>query len=278
MTLNSTDTLVVGSLELSGGSIAIAQGGQIKINEPVWAIDADADGYTSDTKLYYGDQPAGGVRKSTVTTLATADCGDSTYATNNVCCTVATRYQDADGDTYGNPSVSISACTTAGYVDNNTDCNDASASLYRTVAGYLDSDGDGYGAGAYTTCVGASGSYVANNTDCYDANANAKPGSTYCSTTNRGDGSYDYNCSGTSTKCGSAYYTENWVPRYGCMGNRCETGSYDSVWCRGSQVGCGQAGNLTGGTGWLSECGEDCNSSMVWCDRAQGAAGTQACQ
>jgi hypothetical protein len=281
MTLNSTDTLVTGAVSLTGGSIAIADGAQIKLSQPVWVIDADADGYSADGKLYYGDQPAGGRRKNLITTLNTADCSDSTYATDNVCCTVATRYQDADGDTYGNPSVSISACTTAGYVDNNTDCNDASASLYRTVAGYLDSDADGYGAGAYTTCAGASGSYVANNTDCYDANANARPGSATCSTTNRGDGSYDYNCSSTSTACGTQYYSVGGTYiYYTCRTNGCVHRPDEpapNTTCIGGASACGAAGYTAGNYGIYQNC-ESCTGYGPYGCTNLGSAGTQACQ
>ena len=385
MTLNSTDTLAVGSLSLTGGSIAIADGGVIKIGQPVWIIDADEDGYSSDGKVYYGTQLAGYRRKNLATTLdaGNTDCNDGSYNTSNLCCTVATRYQDADGDTYGNPGVSISACTTAGYVDNNTDCNDASVSVFRSVAGYLDSDGDGYGAGAYSTCVGASGSYVAsgadcndtgtnaanvyisatcyadadndnygtgatksctnnatcgsatwasggagtaassgnfaaNNTDCndasvsvfrsvagyldsdgdgygagaystcvgasgsyvasgadcYEGNANAKPGSTYCSATNRGDGSYDYNCAGGNTACGSTYYSyayaciHYWRPRQYCP---CSGQQYANVTT--SAVGCGVTGYLRGGV--IGDATQ-CQMAGQWF--SLGAYGTQACQ
>ena len=42
-----------------------------------------------------------------------------------------TFYQDADGDGYGNPNVSVQSCAKpAGYVTNNTDCNDANASVH----------------------------------------------------------------------------------------------------------------------------------------------------
>lgn len=37
-------------------------------------------------------------------------------------------------------------------------------------------------------------------TDCYDSNATAKPGQTSYYTTNRGDGSFDYDCDGATTK------------------------------------------------------------------------------
>ncbi len=42
----------------------------------------------------------------------------------------ATFYADADGDQFGNPSVLVEACVLPeGYVNNNLDCNDASASV-----------------------------------------------------------------------------------------------------------------------------------------------------
>jgi len=208
MTINANDTLAVGVLDLTGGSVAIAQGGIIKIGEPIWYVDTDNDGFSNNGKLYVGTQPPGGKRKNTATaqllnplmadcntalsgynftlpsatyyidtdadtftsgsassgaaicanaatwpastsisapgstsvtnfTLGTrrtiasgaADCNDGSYNATNTCCAIATRYRDADGDGYGNPAVSISACITAGYVNNNTDCLDSDANV-----------------------------------------------------------------------------------------------------------------------------------------------------
>lgn len=75
---------------------------------------------------------------------------------------------------------------------------------------YRDADADGYSVSGAMVCQ-ASASL---GTDCYDLNANAKPGQTAYYSTNRGDGSFDYNCSG-------AYETSN------CSGYVCSLSAQD---------------------------------------------------
>lgn len=114
------------------------------------------------------------------------------------------------------------------------------------TSGYQDFDKDGFGTGAFA-CYSPSASYnvVANNTDCYDLNANAKQGQTQYFYGDRGDGSYDYDCSGTATK----------DPHYNCLSTlpsptSCtfvnniigEHGGYDS-----SIPACGQSGTTRSG-------------------------------
>ncbi|MEK7503364.1 MAG: hypothetical protein AAB577_00015 [Patescibacteria group bacterium] len=69
---------------------------------------------------------------------------------------------------------------------------------------YVDADGDGYGTTTGAMVCKASASL---GNDCYDANANARPGQTAYYTTNRGDGSFDYDCSGTIGKQNCSKYT-----------------------------------------------------------------------
>ena len=107
-----------------------------------------------------------------------------------------TWYADADGDLFGNAAVTTVKCAQpAGYVSDNTDCNDANALVHPgaieicngiddncnglidnadpLITGqptwYIDNDGDGYGtnASSIVSCNQPSG-YVLLNTDCND--------------------------------------------------------------------------------------------------------------
>lgn len=107
-----------------------------------------------------------------------------------------TYYQDADGDGYGNISVSTTACMApSGYVTGSYDCNDSDPLAYSTTTGetcdgadnncdgvvdegityYQDSDGDGYGVTTTTTTAIISGcspaGYATRSGDCNDSDA-----------------------------------------------------------------------------------------------------------
>ena len=89
VTVNSNETLVAGSLDLSGGSIAIASGAKIEIGKPMWVIDADGDGYPSSTKIYVQTTPPTNGRRlnldSTALTNNQTDCNDSNGNLNLSC-------------------------------------------------------------------------------------------------------------------------------------------------------------------------------------------------
>jgi hypothetical protein len=110
-------------------------------------VDADNDGFGSgiysacgaitnsadcnDSQLLYADNDSDGLGSDVLVACGgvanSDDCNDSDplniIGTN-------TYYADADGDGYGNPSVTIGGCTVpAGYVTNSTDCNDSVAAI-----------------------------------------------------------------------------------------------------------------------------------------------------
>lgn len=108
-----------------------------------WYADADSDGFGDPSMTTIAcDAPTGYVSDNT-------DCNDANAAINpgaaEICngldencngdidegLTLDTWYADADGDTYGDATVSVSTCdgAPAGYIADNTDCNDADAAI-----------------------------------------------------------------------------------------------------------------------------------------------------
>jgi hypothetical protein len=112
-----------------------------------------------------------------------APIGDATWTDGTFTCEPPnTYYADDDGDTYGDPDDSVVACSApAGYVEDNTDCDDTDGTVWQLLTGYTDADGDGYGTGAaQDVCSGASlpSGYADNADDCDDNNAAVNPGAT----------------------------------------------------------------------------------------------------
>ncbi len=186
------------------------------VDAPTWFLDADADGYGSDTLTATAcDQPTAMVDNE-------SDCDDLDAAVNpdatEVCDGIdndcdnlidsddgdvqgtSTFYGDADGDGYGGAQFQVDACEAPpGFVSNSTDCNDVDAASHPGAAEtcdgadndcdsqvdegvgttwYEDNDSDGYGNGSVsTTSCNAPNGYVGNALDCDDFNAATHPGS-----------------------------------------------------------------------------------------------------
>ena len=167
----------------------------------VGTVDADGDGYYACEECDDGDaavNPAGtelcdGVDNDCDGTVDEADAVDA-----------STWYADADADTYGDPAVSVTACSAPSrYVADDTDCDDSDTTVnpaatevcdgvdndcdgsidegFAPATWYVDADADGYGdasTAASTTCDGAPAGYVADDTDCDDADAAVNPAAT----------------------------------------------------------------------------------------------------
>jgi len=96
-----------------------------------------------------------------------------------------TYYLDADSDSYGDSAVSVCACSQpAGYVLDNTDCDDSDANEHPGQTWYKDADNDLYSDGTSTTsCTRPAGYKVASELtaisgDCNDTNAAINPAAT----------------------------------------------------------------------------------------------------
>ena len=117
---------------------------------------------------------------------------------------------------------------------------------------FLDADRDGYGdAQSRCACVVAAPYDANNDQDCYDGNADAHPGQSGWFTSHRGDGSFDYDCDGVSTR----YWT-------------------GVGYCAGATDLC------DGGQGWLSgeaPCGET-GTWMVKCHFDWFSCGSACCE
>jgi hypothetical protein len=213
------------------------------VDETTVCYDDDGDSYTENA----GDCDDG-------TTLTYPGAVEVEDAADNDCDGIVdegTNAFDDDGD---------------GYTENAGDCNDGSTSISpagtescngydddcdgtadeRDASGcvnyYYDSDGDGYGSSTVSgrcQCSASSGYTSLTNNDCYDINASANPVATSFSATQRGDGSYDFNCDSTQEK------------RYGSAGS-CGWAGIDpcspTTGWDGSVAACGRAGT------WIDDC------------------------
>jgi hypothetical protein len=128
------------------------------------------------------------------------DPPDSGSVEGTLPCTEVPWYADADGDGFGDSSRVQEACDPPdGYVENGSDCDDASASVnpeaHETCDGadedcdgnvdegavsswFRDRDGDGFGAGYAMPGCEAPDGYVGNDDDCDDDAATVHPGGT----------------------------------------------------------------------------------------------------
>ena len=187
-------------------------------NGTTWYYDADGDGYGNCAVAQVScSAPAGYVAASSA---ESCDCNDGTAAAHpnavELCDGVLDEdcngqvdepaavdapdwYADADGDGYGDPLATTTACEApAGFVADTTDCEDQDAQIHPGAAElcdgldqdcngsaddglsfvnwYADADGDGFGdpATGQLTCAQPA-STIADGSDCDDADAAVYP-------------------------------------------------------------------------------------------------------
>jgi len=187
-----------------------------------WYRDADGDGYGwAGTTSAACDQPSGYVSNdddcddgnASISPAATEvcdssntdeDCDGAADDADSAATGTSSWYRDADGDTYGSSSSTVSRCDQpSGYVSNSSDCDDSCAVCWTGKAEicdgydndcdgstdeasasgcgtwYYDYDDDTYGTSSTQCLCSASGHYTASRgSDCDDSNANINPGET----------------------------------------------------------------------------------------------------
>ncbi|MGC9968588.1 MAG: fibronectin type III domain-containing protein [Minisyncoccia bacterium] len=273
LTNGTSYTFKVYATNANGNGAASAASNAVTPNFP----DNDGDGYRSNV-----------------------DCNDNNYYVY----TSETVVTDADHDGYGAVgSWNGSACLGASgslngrtYYDDGSsgyayldasqalgwDCNDSDGGKWQNLSGYVDNDGDGYGAGsAQQVCSGYSlpSGYVSNNTDCYDYNSSAHPGgASQWYTTDRGDGSYDYNCDSIQfqqyTGTGSCGPAADSACNNTCPG-ACQTRvggwrtDYAPPGCQTGAPSCGQCGGIWN-TATMGQVVTECYSCNYWYQSTQG--------
>lgn len=107
--------------------------------------------------------------------------------------------------------------------------------ISRIPVWYEDNDEDGFGNPEVSkTLPWRPSGFVRNNKDCYDGNSDANPNAEMYFGMHRGDGSFDYDCNGTS------------VREQDDTGS-CSNGTANQGW-NGAVPACGQEGH------WLVDC------------------------
>ncbi len=96
---------------------------------------------------------------------------------------VSNYYADNDNDGYGDPANSVMDCSApAGYVSDNTDCDDNDPHEFPGQTWYEDGDNDNYGGASHVACTRPGGYFTASELtgtgDCNDGNSAINPGAT----------------------------------------------------------------------------------------------------
>ena len=170
-------------------------------------IDNDEDGFTENQGDCDDNDPTVNPSQSEVENNIDDNCDSVIDEGTNAYDDDGDGYSENQGDCNDADSLISPAITEvcSDGVDNNCNGSQNEENATNCTTFYRDGDSDGYGDGNLTECWcsagGSTGTFsVTNDSDCYDGNSQAHPGQTGYFSTNRGDGSFDYNCDGSETK------------------------------------------------------------------------------
>jgi hypothetical protein len=201
-----------------------------------------------------------------------------------------TTYRDLDDDGFGDALTSNTQCDPPeGYVADDTDCDDTDSAVSPSGTEicdgadndcdteydeegaegctwyFLDADADGYGTTDTSCTCSPTGDYTSSiHGDCYDSRADVNPTHTAFHTSDRGDGSFDYNCDTSEEKeLTSVIDACDWTTDLSC--------SSPNGW-DGSPPTCGSNGT------WKTNCSYDFDWFSSGCYWDSSTTVTQACR
>ncbi len=251
VTVSSARPCLSGPSSLSSSTVSLQVTAQV-----AYALDADNDNYYVTGSEVSACSPPSTLYRPVSELVADGDCDDSSNDVNpgatEVCdggdvdedCDSFVNegsnvfYRDADGDTYGDVSVSVSlVCILppSGFVSDSGDCDDTDASVHPNGTEtcdnadedcdgavdegsnvfYRDADGDTYGDVSVTVslvCTAPPSGFVGDATDCDDTDASVHPnGTETCDNA-------DEDCDGAADEGSNVFYRDADGDTYGDEG------------------------------------------------------------
>ena len=198
-----------------------------------------------------------------------------------------TWYIDTDSDGFRNPNLDTLACTSPGYVSDNTDCDDGTASTYPNAPEYcngvdddcdnntdentaldaltwhqdLDSDGYGNVSNTLIACAQPNG-YVLNSTDCDDTTGSTYPNAPeYC---NGIDDDCNNNTDDNYAVDALTWYQDSDTDRFGNASASTQSCSQPSGYVTNSSDCNDSSGSVyPGATEFCNGIDDDCNNSVM---------------
>jgi hypothetical protein len=258
------------------------------VDDGTTAYDDDGDGFSEDAMDCDDTDPSIYPYAAEVCDGVDNDCNGTIDGSDAI--DADTWYADLDGDGFGDWASSTAACEDPdGYISDATDCNDTDPSAFpgatescdgadNNCDGFIDEEGalgcswyyqdvdlDGFGSTISMCTCAPTGDFTSIlSSDCYDDSALVSPTHTSFHTSQRGDGSYDYNCDDTEER--------QWTDISDTCGFFSDFGCSAANGWSGGPPSCGASGT------WRTDCHYEFDFFGSGCYFETETSRTQACR